>query len=69
MIHPDKVKAEARKREDELDRQFLRLHKELFAGYDCNNCRKMEAVSWVSANRIPVKSILIQTSRSGCGAC
>ncbi len=55
MIQPDKVKAEAKKREDEnfrfraylknhadeeeLDRQFLRLHKELFSGYDCNKCR------------------------------
>lgn len=25
--------------EDKLDRQFLRLHKELFAGYDCSKCR------------------------------
>lgn len=55
MIHPDKVRAEAKKREDEnfrfrtylkghadeeeLDRQFLRLHQELFSGYDCNKCR------------------------------
>ncbi len=55
MIHPDKVKAEAKKKEDEnfkfrsylkghadedeLDRQFLSLHKELFAGYDCSKCR------------------------------
>jgi hypothetical protein len=30
--------------EDELDRQFLRLHKEIFADYDCSkyrNCCKM----------------------------
>lgn len=55
MIHPDKVKEEAQKREnenfkfrtylkchadeDELDRQFLHLHKELFADYDCSKCR------------------------------
>lgn len=55
MIHPDKVKEEAKKREnenlkfrsylknhadeDELDSQFLRLHKELFADYDCSKCR------------------------------
>ncbi len=55
MIHPDRVRAEAKKREnenfkfrsylkchadeDELDRQFLRLHKELFADYDCSKCR------------------------------
>lgn len=55
MIQPDKVKAEAKKKEnenfkfrtylkchadeDELDRQFLRLHKELFADYDCSKCR------------------------------
>ena len=55
MISPDKARAEARKREnenykfrtflkchaddDELDRQFLSLHKELFADYDCSKCR------------------------------
>ena len=55
MIQPDKVKAEAKKKEnenfkfrtflkchadeDELDKQFLRLHKELFADYDCSKCR------------------------------
>jgi len=55
MIHPDKVREEARKKadenfkfrsylkghadEDELDRQFLSLHKELFADYDCSKCR------------------------------
>ena len=25
--------------EDELDEQFLKLHNELFLGYDCNKCR------------------------------
>ena len=25
--------------EGELDRQFLKLHQELFAGYDCSKCR------------------------------
>lgn len=25
--------------EEELDRQFLKLHQELFAGYDCSKCR------------------------------
>ncbi|MGN1167746.1 MAG: YkgJ family cysteine cluster protein [Lachnospiraceae bacterium] len=55
MVHPDKVGVEAKKREDEnfkfcsflkghadekeLDEQFLRLHKELFADYDCSKCR------------------------------
>lgn len=55
MIHPDKIRAEAKKKEnenfkfrtflkchadeDELDSQFLRLHKELFADYDCSKCR------------------------------
>lgn len=55
MISLDKVKAEAKKKEnenfkfrtflkchadaDELDSQFLRLHKELFADYDCSKCR------------------------------
>ena len=55
MIHPNKVREEAKKRlnenyrfrsylkahadEEKLDRQFLRLHKELFADYDCSKCR------------------------------
>ena len=55
MIYPDKVKEEAKKKADEnyrfrtylkghadeleLDMQFLRLHKELFDGYDCSKCR------------------------------
>ena len=55
MIQPDKVRAEAKKKEkenfkfrtflkcnadeQELDRQFLRLHKELFTDYDCSKCR------------------------------
>ncbi len=55
MLPPRKVKFEARKREDEnlefrtflkihaeedvLDQQFLKLHNELFANYDCNRCR------------------------------
>lgn len=55
MIHPDKVKEKAKKKESEnfkfrtylknhaeekeLDQQFLRLHKELFTGYDCSQCR------------------------------
>lgn len=55
MIHPDKVKEEAKKKENEnlkfrsylknradeneLDSQFLRLHKELFVDYDCSKCR------------------------------
>ena len=54
MISPQNVSAAAAKREnenlrfrtflkiradpDELDRQFLTLHKELFAGYDCCRC-------------------------------
>ena len=55
MIHPDKIRAEAKKKENEnfkfrtflkchadvkeLDWQFLHLHKELFADYDCSKCR------------------------------
>ncbi len=55
MIPPRKVKFEANKRwneniefrtflkcnadEKELDEQFLRLHSELFASYDCSRCR------------------------------
>ncbi len=55
MIHPDKVREAAKKKESEnfkfrtylkghadekeLDRQFLRLHKKLFMGYDCSQCR------------------------------
>lgn len=55
MISPKDVPAAAAKREDEnlrfrtflkihadpdeLDQQFLALHKELFAGYDCSQCR------------------------------
>ena len=55
MISPDKVRSEARKKEnenlkfrrylkghadeDELDKQFLRLHKKIFADYDCSKCR------------------------------
>ena len=55
MLQPNKVRAEAKKKEnenfkfrtflkchadeDELDSQFLRLHKELFADYDCSQCR------------------------------
>jgi len=55
MISPLKVKEAAKKRENEnikfrtflkcnadeheLDKQFLALHNELFAEYDCNQCR------------------------------
>lgn len=55
MIAPRKIKFEANKKrnenyefriylkenaeEKELDEQFQRLHKELFAGYDCGRCR------------------------------
>lgn len=55
MIQPNKVKVEVEKKQEEnfrfrnylkqhadeekLDAQFLRLHKELFAGYDCSKCR------------------------------
>lgn len=55
MVHLDKVGIEAKKKgdenykfrsslkehadEEELDEQFLRLHKELFADYDCSKCR------------------------------
>ncbi len=54
MIAPDKIIAEAKRKEpenqefrmylkmhadeEELDRQFLRLHQELFADYDCSKC-------------------------------
>ena len=55
MIHPKKLKREAKKKEEEnfkfrsflkihadeeeLDKQFLRLHEELFSNYDCSRCR------------------------------
>lgn len=55
MLQPDQVRKEAKKKEnenfkfrtflkchadgDELDKQFLRLHKDLFADYDCSKCR------------------------------
>ena len=55
MIAPRKIKFEAKKKrnenyefriylkgnadEKELDERFHRLHKELFAGYDCSRCR------------------------------
>ena len=55
MIAPRKIKFEANKKrnenyefrsylkenaeEKELDEQFQKLHKELFAGYDCGRCR------------------------------
>jgi hypothetical protein len=55
MVKPSKLKAEFRKVEkenyafrtflknhadpDQLDEQFLQLHKELFENYDCNQCR------------------------------
>lgn len=55
MLPPRKVKFEARKKErenlefrtflkcnadeKELDEQFAKLHRELFAGYDCSRCR------------------------------
>ena len=55
MLNPNQVKFEAKKKEkenfkfrtylkchadeDELDSQFLQLHKELFADYGCSKCR------------------------------
>ena len=55
MLKPDEVKKAAKVKENEnikfrsflknhaeeekLDKQFLLLHNELFAGYDCNKCR------------------------------
>lgn len=55
MVEPRKVKFAAKKKEnenikfrtflkghadpEELDKQFLELHNELFANYDCNRCR------------------------------
>lgn len=55
MLAPRKVKFEAQKKErenlefrtflkcnadeEELDKQFAKLHSELFADYDCNRCR------------------------------
>lgn len=58
MIHPDKIRTEARKNEDEnfkfrsylkvhtdekkLDKQFLRLHRELFTDYDCSKCKNLD---------------------------
>ena len=55
MIRPDRIQEAANKKEnenfrfrtflkrygdeEEVDRQFLRLHEELFADYDCSKCR------------------------------
>ena len=55
MIAPEKINSEAKKKqrenlafrsflkfnadEDTLDEQFQKLHKELFADYDCSRCR------------------------------
>lgn len=55
MLSPDKVQPEAQRKEkenlkfrtylkchadeDTLDKQFQRLHRELFAEYDCGKCR------------------------------
>ena len=55
MLQPRKVKFQAKRKEneniafrsflkmnaeeDELDERFLRLHRELFASYDCSKCR------------------------------
>lgn len=55
MLYSDKVQEAAQRKEDEnfrfrsylkghaneeeLDRQFLQLHEELFADYDCSKCR------------------------------
>ena len=55
MIAPNEIAARAKQKEDEnyafrtylkghadpeeLDAQFLELHNELFANYDCNSCR------------------------------
>ena len=55
MLHPEKVQEAAQKKENEnlrfrsylkghadeseLDKQFLQLHEELFANYDCSKCR------------------------------
>lgn len=55
MVRPDQVRVAAVRQEEnnyrfrrflknradseELDQQFLRLHNELFAGYDCSQCR------------------------------
>ena len=67
MVQPNEVRASAQKLEeqnykfrtflknraddDELDAQFLALHKELFAGYDCcqcNNCCKTYSIALVN---------------------
>jgi len=64
MVRPDEIKSKAQRLEeknykfraflksraddDELDEQFLELHKELFAGYDCckcaNCCKMLEII-------------------------
>ena len=62
MVSPDKVQIEAERKEDEnykfraylkshadedeLDRQFLVLHKELFDNYDCSKCRSIWESLW-----------------------
>lgn len=70
MLPPRKVKFEAKKKEkenlefrtflkcnadeEELDRQFLKLHKELFAEYDCSRCRNC---CKMYCGNIPIKDI------------
>ncbi|MDP4180838.1 MAG: YkgJ family cysteine cluster protein [Bacillota bacterium] len=47
--------------EDELDKQFLSLHKELFASYDCSKCRnccKMYSATFEENELGPVAAFL-----------
>lgn len=76
MIHPDKIGAEAKKKEDEnlKFRSYLKGHadeEELDIIRSTNLVtfyRKMVAVSLEIVSRIVVKNIPILTSLSGCGA-
>jgi len=75
MIKPNEVKAKAQELEeqnykfraflknraddDELDKQFLELHKELFAGYDCCKCANCCKTCRIALDNDEVKRIAV----------
>jgi Fe-S-cluster containining protein len=82
MLAPNEVKARARRQEeqnlkfrvflknraddDELDAQFLQLHNELFADYDCckcNNCCKAYPITLESGETTDIARFLGQSER------
>ena len=81
MVEPSEVKAKAERveesnykfrsflkahaDEDKLDKQFLDLHNELFAGYDCGKCRNCcrEYAATLSEEDIEQIAAFLQMSR------